>query len=134
MAMDLIPALRRDIARTYAQLFFGPELRAQKPPVRMLRLYFGRNDIPPVTTQLHPGLHSDFPLDIPRYRKLADTLTASGTRLPRTQDISRGMGELLSRLHWGVGINARDVELVLPGADWEPQCWVFDLNQVGIRL
>ena len=41
------------------------------------------------------------------------------------------MGEVLAKLHWAVGVDARDVELVLAGsAQHGVQCYLFDFNQV----
>ncbi|BEJ14409.1 hypothetical protein CspHIS471_0401760 [Cutaneotrichosporon sp. HIS471] len=95
--------------------------------VRLFRLYFGREDFGPMTTDLREGLKSDLPLDIARYNILSSKLANS---LPDVEDISRGMGHLLATLHWLVGINGRDVELVLGGFGVDDaQRYALDFNQ-----
>ncbi len=51
--------------------------------------------------------------------------------LPSIDEVATGMGEVLAKLHWAVGVDARDVELVLAGsAQHGVQCYLFDFNQV----
>jgi hypothetical protein len=56
----------------------------------------------------------------------------AGIRMPSVEAVCMGMGKVIAGLHWGVGINARDVELVLGGdGDQGVRCWSFDYNQVS---
>ncbi|WVQ63259.1 uncharacterized protein L199_001410 [Kwoniella botswanensis] len=103
--------------------------------IRLLRLYLGREDIPPRTEQIQPGIKTDPPLDIARYNRLSSTLhKRCGWGLPDIKDVSSSMGRLLASLHWLGGINCRDIELVLGGGgndgrEEEVTFWVLDFNQ-----
>lgn len=52
--------------------------------------------------------------------------------LPELEEVARGIGEVLARMHSAVGVDAGDVELVLGGTGTETgvQCYVLDYNQV----
>jgi hypothetical protein len=132
-------------------------------PIRLLRLYLGRTHthaLPDrILTMKETGEHRNGALvDLKRYEKLRVALRAglaskfnsntdvdsdsgsppAGVDLPPPQDICRGMGEVLARLHWGAGMNCRDIELVLGGstqqglnARGQVQCYVLDFNQVS---
>lgn len=135
ISIDLIPSMHPFFEETYRTLFWCQELRIESVPVRLLRLYFGREDIPSVTTALQKGLKSDPPLDIARFEKFSHELTRHGINLPSVQEIAEGMGFVLAKLHWVVGINARDVELVLGGdGSHDLKCYALDFNQVSRLL
>lgn len=97
------------------------------PAVRLLRLYFGRENLPAQTVAFNHDLFSDSPLDPRRYNAIRDVLGPYS--LPPATDVARGMGRLLATLHWQVGVNARDAELVLGSLDGQPHCYVLDFNQ-----
>lgn len=128
---DIIPSLSLDIVAAYQRLFIAPAALAQCPRIRLLRLYFGREDMPALTEEFQPGLSTDLPLDSRRY----DLLRSAVTTMPTALEVSSGMGQVLARLHWAVGANARDVELVLGsrvvGGVPVAQCYVLDFNQVS---
>jgi len=46
------------------------------------------------------------------------------------------MGEILAILHWVVGVNDTDIELVLGGGSGNPKavsCWVTSFNQIRLN-
>jgi hypothetical protein len=54
---------------------------------------------------------------------------------PDIQDILFGMGEMLGRLHWRAGYDARDVEFVMGGASFSGVAlFVIDFNQVRYSM
>lgn len=128
-AMDLIWSLHPRIAKTYRDLFFAAGLKgAAGRPIRLLRLYFGQR-LRRKTEELADGLASDLPLDIDRYNRLAEALDGS-CNFPSTRELSAGMGRVLATLHWGIGVDAADIELV-PGGDGYNgvRPYVLDYNQ-----
>ncbi|WRT64985.1 uncharacterized protein IL334_001926 [Kwoniella shivajii] len=151
MAIELIPSLHPVIGEAYQGLFWskelqeaqsqtqrrsqsqGNELEPRGNNIRLLRLYFGREDIPSKTEYLHPGIKSDPPLDISRYTLLSDHLKENyDLILPSIKEVCKGMGEVLALLHWKVGINCRDIELVLGGSNTRPHdvaLYAMDFNQ-----
>ncbi|OCF54779.1 hypothetical protein L486_07915 [Kwoniella mangroviensis CBS 10435] len=141
-SMSLIPPLDTSIVDTYKSLFWSEDLQNQNrnsngpnTEIRLLRLYFGREDIPLRTEQIQPGIKTDPPLDIFRYNSLSCTLKKEyDWSLPYIEDVSSSMGRLLANLHWLGGTNCRDIELVLGGGGNDgrgekAQCWVLDFNQ-----
>jgi hypothetical protein len=134
MVMDLIPALHPAIGQAYRHLFYDGTLKGKEIQIRMLRLYFGRT-FPAKTLELAPGeLITDPPLDEDRYRALAGLLQDVVT-LPDPEDIAMGMGKLLATLHYEVGVDGSDAELVLAGDHYHSaRCVVFDYNQVTYWL
>lgn len=131
-SMVRVPPLLDSISRAYKRLFFGPGLAHDSlGTIQLCRLYFGRT-FPPVTESLAKGLRSDLPLDIPRYLRISAATTRHELTWPSVEEVSRGMGSMLAVLHWGVGIDASDIELVLGGrpsglSGLRP--YVFDYNQ-----
>lgn len=97
------------------------------PPLRLFRLYFGRGNLPAQTVASPQDLFSDPPLDLRRYNKIRDVL--GDDSLPPCTDVARGMGRLLATLHWQVGVNARDAELVVGSLRGQSHCYVLDFNQ-----
>jgi hypothetical protein len=132
MILSRIPDLPAHLTSTYRRLFWRDELARFGPPIRLLRLYLGRT-LPGTSHHLAPGVQSEFPLDQTRYRMLDEALRAEGgAGLPDFSEVCRSMGEVLGKLHWEVGTNGRDIELVLGGDGSEGvQCYVLDYNQVS---
>lgn len=128
-AMQLIWSLHPHIADIYRQLFFASCLqKAHHRPIRLLRLYLGQK-LRPVTEELAEGFTSDLPLDIARYNRLVGALQGFG-RFPTIRQLAGGMGRVLATLHWGVGVDAADIELVLGGnCQHREQPYVLDYNQ-----
>ena len=113
MSVELIPALHPFIGERYRSLFFGKHLQSDTSPIHLLRLYLGRQ-LDPTTQELKSGVQSDLPLDIDRYTRLSESLSP-GIVFPTLQDIATGMGQVLATLHWSMGIDGSDIELVIGG-------------------
>ena len=130
MAIELIPSIAPLIGLVYRSEIFSEHLKRSAPPVniRLLRLYLGR-ELPTHIQELQEGLRSDLALDAGRYSRLADALEEIAV-LPSLEQVARGMGKVLAQLHWGVGVDGMDAELVL-GRDGLHglKCWVLDHNQ-----
>lgn len=48
--------------------------------------------------------------------------------LPPLEQVARGMGKVLAQLHWGVGVDGMDAELVLGGTVYmvsSAGCWTI---------
>jgi len=130
MSLEMIPSILPLVATTYKNLFFSSELSEREITfnLRLLRLYLGR-DLPSTIHELQPGLRSDLGLDVSRYTRFARALQGIAA-LPPLQEVAHGMGRVLASLHFGVGIDAMDIELVLGGdGDHGVRCWVVDYNQ-----
>jgi len=130
MAIEMIPSLPPRAASTYVDTFFSNELASLGTPsnTRLLRLYLGR-DLPSTISQLQPGLRSDLGLDVSRYIRFSHALQGVAS-LPPLADVAYGMGKVLSQMHFGVGIDGMDVELVLGGDGVHGvRCWLLDFNQ-----
>jgi len=135
--MDMIPSLHPLIIQEYKNLFWSEDLQISNLTVKisLSRLYFGRENLPEKHIALQDGLKSDPPLSIDRYEKLAQIVDVNyGIKFPSVEMVSEGMGGVLAKLHWGVGINARDIELVLGGLAHGVQCYAFDFNQVNFSI
>jgi hypothetical protein len=130
MALEMIASIPPLVATTYKDVFFSQGLSDKQPyfNVRLLRLYLGR-DLPSTIHELQPGLRSDLGLDVSRYTRFAKALDGIAT-LPPLSDVSNGMGRVLAQLHFGVGIDGMDVELVIGGDGCHGlRCWLLDFNQ-----
>ena len=94
----------------------------------MCRLYFGRELRP--SAFVNP---CNFPLDVARYASLRQECPDA---LDAIEEVVEGMGEMLSRIHWVAGYDARDVEFVMAGSlrALTVQLYVIDYNQVRARL
>ncbi|KAI0653716.1 hypothetical protein C8Q70DRAFT_927108 [Cubamyces menziesii] len=98
---------------------------ASELPTPLLgRLYFGK--------ELRPSAFvntSNFPIDVARYRLLQDQ---SADELSPIEEVAEGMGEMLSRIHWNAGYDARDVEFVLAGDIYSAaaRLYIIDFNQM----
>lgn len=136
MAFDLVPALHTTIQQAYRNLFFGPALKETSPNywLPVLRLYLGKK-LPAEISELPTGPGKiDLKLDCDRYSRLRADL-GDRPRLPDLHEIARGMGDVLASLHYGAGIDGRDIELVLAGDRYlQARCYVFDYNQCQMWL
>jgi hypothetical protein len=130
MALELIPSIPPLIGAAYCSTFFAPSLKQPQPGIspRLLRLYLGR-ELPIEIQELQPGLQSDLALDVSRYGLLSEALEEIAT-LPRLSDVAYGMGVALCQLHWAVGVDGMDCELVLGGDGVHGvRCYILDYNQ-----
>jgi len=132
MSLDLIPSVPSLVAQAYKSEFFTPDLTRTSLDlnIRLIRLYLGR-ELPTHIQELQPGLRSDLALDCGRYTRLADTLCLEAiATLPPLDQVASSMGSILAHLHFCVGIDGMDVELVLGGdGDHGLQCYILDYNQ-----
>ena len=121
--MDRVAPLPRSIAQLIRTSMYPP--KASELPTPLLgRLYFGK--------ELRPSAFvntSNFPIDVARYRLLQDQ---SADELSPIEEVAEGMGEMLSRIHWNAGYDARDVEFVLAGDIYSAaaRLYIIDFNQV----
>jgi hypothetical protein len=116
-AMDYIPPLSLVVADTVRKLFYLPNSSAARLP-SLCRVYFGKV-ISEVGKDGRPNRFfnsANFPLDVDRYRVIKESDHEDECGYPDVQDILFGMGEMLARLHWRAGYDARDVEFVMGGA------------------
>jgi len=130
MSLEMVPSILPLVATTYKNTFFSSSLvdRETRFNIRLLRLYLGR-ELPSTIHELQPGLRSDLGLDVSRYIRLDKALQGIAP-LPPLHDVAYGMGRILAQLHYGVGIDGMDIELVLGGdGDHGLRCWVIDYNQ-----
>lgn len=132
MALDRIPNIPPLVGLAFRSEFFTKHLASTNPTFvnRLFRLYLGR-ELPHLIQELQPGLRSDLALDVERYRRLSNALNQEGiASLPPLKDVACGMGRVLAQLHYGVGIDGMDVELVLGGDGLHGlQCYILDYNQ-----
>lgn len=116
------------IGATIRQLYYPPNL-SDAPPPFLCRLYFGKQVrhskfVNPV----------NFPLDVARYTALCARPDIRAQLLP-IEEVVGGMGEMLARVHWIAGYDARDIEFVMGGTGYGAvRYYVFDFNQVHACL
>lgn len=132
MSIECIPSVPPLVGLAFRSEFFTSEPIRKTPTFssRLLRFYLGRK-LPVVIEELQPGLRSDLALDVLRYTRLLEALTLEGiATLPPLTDVAFGMGKVLAQLHFGVGIDGMDVELVMGGDGRHGlQCYILDYNQ-----
>nr|XP_031863416.1 uncharacterized protein CI109_001292 [Kwoniella shandongensis]KAA5530488.1 hypothetical protein CI109_001292 [Kwoniella shandongensis] len=128
----IIPKARQYWGPETAELQPLPSRSASKPYLRWYQFPLPEGKFsPPITTHLQEGLKSDPPLDLTRYKRFSEAMKDDlGLDLPSLDQITTSMGHLLAQLHWSMGINARDVELVLGGDGFHGvKCHALDSNQ-----
>jgi len=104
-------------------LNFYPTGQQSQPGPRLCRLYLGK-DLDRPSRFFNSA---NFPLDVARY----ETLCQSGDLSP-VGDVAYGMGEMIGRIHWRGGFDARDIEFVIGGDGFdEVSYFVIDFNQVS---
>lgn len=129
-AMDQVLPLPLSTASVIRQLFYPPGQETATLP-SLCRLYFGKVI---ETAAGRPRLFffnsANFPLDVSRYRRMAEALDVLD--YPTVDDIVYGMGEMLARLHWYGGYDGRDIEFIMGGASFSGVAMhVIDFNQVS---
>ena len=123
-AMDLVPPLPEHAAASLRQAYFPPTSSVAFGP-NLCRLYFGKQY---GTARSRFANSTNFPLDVARYESL---MAAYPDFEYSPEDIARGMGETLGRIHFRVGYDGRDIEFVLGGDGGGGfSFWVIDFNQV----
>ncbi|KLT46358.1 hypothetical protein CC85DRAFT_649 [Cutaneotrichosporon oleaginosum] len=121
LILDRIPPVPLPTAHSFYHHILRRTVPA--PNILSIRLLFGVVSCTD-TTALSDGPLVDVPLDAVQYTHLPF--------VPPIEDVAKGMGHILARMHWGVGIDARGVELILGGCHEDasrPQCWVLDFDK-----
>ncbi|KAJ7216967.1 hypothetical protein B0H12DRAFT_1032213 [Mycena haematopus] len=96
------------------------------PSPNLIRLYFGRDG--PERSQSRFINTKNFPMNVTQYNRLHRAMDQDGVAEPH--EVARGMGEMLGKLHWKYGCDARDVEFVLGEGDGGvAEYWLLDFNQ-----
>lgn len=120
--MDRVGPLPRHLGKLIRSSMYPAKTVLSETSIPLLcRLYFGKalRPSPFVNT-------SNFPIDVARYRLLLDNF--SEDLLP-IEVVAEGMGEMLSRIHWEAGYDARDIEFVMAGDAFGVRYCVIDFNQ-----
>ncbi|KAA8913029.1 hypothetical protein FN846DRAFT_931516 [Sphaerosporella brunnea] len=126
-AMDRVFALPGNVGRPICSQFM-PDAITTSP--NLCRLYFGK------TFDQGKGSRfvntNNFPLDVQRYQWLRATLSEEiQVHLPSAEEIALEMGEMLGRIHWHGGYDARDVEFIMGGDGFVGVTfYVIDFNQM----
>ncbi|KDQ07935.1 hypothetical protein BOTBODRAFT_59671 [Botryobasidium botryosum FD-172 SS1] len=129
-AMDHVLPLPLAVARAVRDLFYPP-LSVPAPSPSLCRLYFGKviEKVGSAGRPIRFFNSSNFPLDCTRYKLLTET--AKHCEFPSMELIAFGMGEMVGRLHWFAGYDARDIEFVLGGQSFSGVLThVIDFNQM----
>ncbi|KAL7278751.1 hypothetical protein ACG7TL_007756 [Trametes sanguinea] len=121
--MDRVAPLQPDVAEFIHSSMY-PSAASDAPDPLICRLYFGEQLRP--SASVNPN---NFPIDVARYQLLAQQLPND---IPSIEDVAAGMGEMLSRIHWNAGYDARDVEFVMAGAPDSAitRFYILGFNQV----
>ncbi|OJT08508.1 hypothetical protein TRAPUB_582 [Trametes pubescens] len=119
--MDRVGPLPRHLGQLIRSSMYPAKMALAETPLPLLcRLYFGK--------ELRPSAFvSNFPIDVARYHLLLDNLAED--LLPK-EVVAEGMGEMLSRIHWKAGYDARDIEFVMAGDAFGVRYYVIDYNQM----
>lgn len=129
-AMDRIFHLPKAFAKNIAREFYPEQHQQQQPGPRLCRLYLGK-----VIGPSRFFNSENFPLDPVRYRRLQQLQELSTRGLSILEEVAYGMGEMLGRIHWRGGYDARDIEFVFGGDGYDGCSYnVIDFNQVGYHL
>ncbi len=125
-AMDLVLPLPEHAATRLREAYFPPGAAAASGP-NLCRLYFGKEY---GTRRSQFANTHNFPLDVARYQAL---MKAYPDFEVTPEDVAKGMGETLGRIHLRAGYDARDIEFVLGGDGGGGfSFWVIDFNQVCV--
>ncbi|KAF7302414.1 hypothetical protein HMN09_00875200 [Mycena chlorophos] len=129
-AMTFIHNVPPLIAEFVVQNFYSEKAQAAKvPKPNLLRIYFGRDGPEQVTSRFINS--KNFAVNITQYTRLADVFKLA---LSAPADVSQGMGEMIAKLHWLQGCDARDVEFVIGDTgSGGVEYWLLDFNQVGCQ-
>ncbi|TCD63580.1 hypothetical protein EIP91_005219 [Steccherinum ochraceum] len=123
-AMDRVHALPYGASKSIVRAYFPRSL--QDATIALCRLYFGK--VYPKTPLPKFVSTNNFPLDEQRYTKLFEDFSHL---LQPADEVARGMGEILAKLHYKARVDGRDIEFVLGGtggADFT--YFIIDFNQV----
>ena len=104
-AMERVFKLPVQVGLECRRMFYPEAQKATAALPVLCRLYFGKK-----LSQSRFINPKNFLLDQDRYKFLAE---AFGFDPP--EEVAKGMGEILARLHWRAGYDGRDIEMVLGG-------------------
>jgi hypothetical protein len=125
-AMDRAHVVPSIVGNVIRQLFYPEGFSTASPPF-LCRLYFGRLQGRP-SKFLNPV---NFPIDAARYTTLL--VQPNFPEMLPINQVAEGMGEMLARIHWMAGYDARDIEFVMGGSGYGGvKYYVIDFNQVCV--
>ncbi|TFY74431.1 hypothetical protein EWM64_g9581, partial [Hericium alpestre] len=125
--MDRAAPLPMSIGENIRSKYYSERAIASGAAFPLLcRLYFGKTLGPLASRFINPN---NFPLDVARYDQLWQERQDD---LSPKEEVAEGMGEMLSKIHWIAGYDARDVEFVMAGAPHAAttRLYVIDYNQM----
>ncbi|KAJ7444916.1 hypothetical protein FB451DRAFT_74248 [Mycena latifolia] len=128
--MDRAHPLPTHIANIIRTKFYSqPALDAHTRAPAICRLYFGKTVVPSRFIN-----SANFPMDIARMNALRKALDEQGMSgvIATNEEIASGMGEMLGKIHWLGGFDARDVEFVMAGSDSYIRFFIIDFNQMRL--
>lgn len=126
-AMDRVFALSNEVTEAISTRYIPKEIVVD-PNLRLCRLYFGKicaSETPRFVNT------NNFPLDARRFNILSHD--NEDLRLPSAEEVALGMGDMLARIHWRAGFDARNVKFVMGGDGITSSVtfYVIDFNQVS---
>ena len=127
--MDRAAPLPPGIAELVRSKFYSERAMASGAVAPLMcRLYFGKELRP--SAFVNPN---NFPIDVARYDVLYKE--RQNALLPK-EEVAAGMGEMLSRIQWIAGYDARDIEFVMAGSPdaGTVRLYVIDFNQVRFSM
>ncbi|KZT62828.1 hypothetical protein CALCODRAFT_2217 [Calocera cornea HHB12733] len=126
-AMDRIHVLPFEVGSAIKERFYPSSAKPDAPPPSLCRLYFGTSlEEKKRTSRFFSTDH--FAIDPSQYAELRATFPM----LESAENVARGMGDMLARIHWQTGFDARDVEFGMAGDGiQEIMYYVVDFNQAS---
>lgn len=120
-----------DQASKYICARYIPKTLVAGPGLRLCRLYFGKiyaGETPRFVNT------SNFPLDVKRFNMLRHD--NEDLWLPSAEEVALEMRDMLARIYWRAGFDARDVEFIMGGDGITSYItfYVIDYNQVWFPL
>lgn len=129
-AMNRVFALPYQASKSICARYI-PKALVADAGLRLCRLYFGK-----IYTDETPHFvnTNNFPLDVKRFNMLRHDNEDLG--LPSAEEVALEMGDMLARIHWRAGLDARDVEFIMGGDGITSSItfYVIDFNQVWFLL
>lgn len=124
--MDRVFALPHEVGEPICSRYFPSTITAGPS---LCRLYFGKTFDCNGERPFRFVNTNNFPLDIQRFGFLRHSL--EDLDLPSAEEIALEMGDMLARIYWRAGYDARDVEFVMGGDGYSGVTfYVIDYNQV----
>lgn len=124
--MDRVGPLPRHLGKLIRSSMYPEKMVLSETPIPLLcRLYFGELGPSPFVNT------NNFPINVASYRLLLDNLAED---LLPIEVVAQGMGEMLSRIHWTAGYDARDIEFVMGGDAFGVRYYVVDFDQAFLSF